>query len=248
METVDNTPGVSKRVVLLGMIFASFMIVSNLTGFKVVEIKLFTDFSIHFPAPLIFFPFTYFFDNILTEVYGFKVSRLVIWGGLACSVIVTICIWIAVQLPASPQWNINTNNGARAYDLVFTSSQRIFFASATAYFCGEFLNSVALAKFKVYTKGRHFFLRVMTSTSIAVGLDSIIFCNIAFLHILSNQMIWEIILTQYAIKVGYEFIMLPITYAFVNHLKRVDHMDYFDTHTKFNIFSLRLVDRTLKKK
>ena len=146
--------GATKRIILIGMLFVSFLIVSNLTAFKIAEIHLTDSFYINFPAALVFFPLTYFFDDVLTEVYGFKMSRLIIWGGLACSAIVTLCAWIAVHLPASPVWDMNTNHGASAYELIFSSSLRIFLASMLAYFLGEFLNSMVLAKLKVLTAGK----------------------------------------------------------------------------------------------
>ncbi|CEG58867.1 queuosine precursor transporter [Legionella fallonii] len=232
----------SKKIILMGMFFVSFLIVSNLTAFKVVQIYLTKDFFINFPAALIFFPLTYFFDDILTEVYGFKVSRLIIWGGLACSAFVALFTWLAVQLPASPIWDKNTNHGAHAYELVFSGSLRIFVASMLAYFLGEFLNSMALAYLKVITAGKYLSLRVMSSTAIGAGIDSIIFCNVAFWNVLPAKIIWEIILTQYLLKLGYEFIMLPVTYSLTHYLKRSEQIDYYDTHTKFNPFSLRLSD------
>lgn len=233
---------INKRVILLAMLFVSFLVVANLTAFKIVEIHLTQDFFINFPAALAFFPLTYFFDDVLTEVYGFKMSRLIIWGGLACGTLITLCTYIAVQLPASPMWDMNTHHGSNAYELVFKGSSRIFLASMVAYFFGEFLNSMILAKLKVRTKGRYFGLRVMSSTAVGVGIDSIIFCNIAFWSIMPHHVIWEIILTQYCIKLVYEFLMLPITYSLVAYLKKSDRMDYYDTDTKFNPFSLRLAD------
>jgi uncharacterized integral membrane protein (TIGR00697 family) len=140
MQTVSllqNKSSTTKRVVLLGMLFVTFLVVSNFTAFKVAEIQLTSDFTLNFPAALIFFPLTYFFDDILTEVYGFKISRLIIWGGMVCSALVTFCTWIAVYLPASPVWDANTHHGSEAYALVFQSSFRIFVASMLAYFCGE---------------------------------------------------------------------------------------------------------------
>jgi uncharacterized integral membrane protein (TIGR00697 family) len=238
----QHRPVPTKRIIFMGMLFVSFLIVSNLTAFKVVEIYLTDDFFINFPAALIFFPLTYFFDDILTEVYGFKISRLIIWGGLACSAFVTLFTWLAVQLPASPVWDKNTNNGAHAYELVFSGSLRIFLASIIAYFFGEFLNSIILAYLKVMTAGKYLSLRVMSSTAIGAGIDSLIFCNIAFWHIMPTHVIWEIILTQYLLKLGYEFIMLPVTYLLTRYLKKADQTDYFDTDTKFNPFSLRLTN------
>ena len=238
----QNKPTATKRVVLLGMLFVTFLVVSNLTAFKVAEIHLTDQFFVNFPAALMFFPLTYFFDDILTEVYGFKMSRLIIWGGLFCSALVTLCTTIAVYLPASPIWDENTNHGASAYALVFTGSLRVLVASMIAYFSGEFLNSMILAKLKILTAGRYFYLRVLCSTAVGVGIDSIIFCNIAFWKIMPQNIIWSMILTLYLFKLSYEFIMLPITYYVTNHLKKADKIDYYDTHTKFTPFSLSLAD------
>ena len=239
---LQKKPIATTRIIFMGMFFVSFLIVSNLTAFKVVEIYLTKDFFINFPAALIFFPLTYFFDDVLTEVYGFKVSRLIIWGGLACSAFVTLFTWIAVQLPASPIWDANTNHGASAYEQVFSGSMRVFLASMIAYFFGEFLNSIILARLKVLTAGKYFSLRVMSSTAVGAGIDSIIFCNIAFWNIMPTRVIWEIIVTLYLIKLAYEFIMLPVTYSLTRYLKKADQVDYFDAQTKFNPFSLKLTD------
>ena len=242
MANRTRTPTATKKVVFLGMLFVSFLIVSNLTAFKIVELHLASGLAINFPAALIFFPLTYFFDDVLTEVYGFKMSRLIIWGGLFCSALMTICTWMAVQLPASPLWDSNTGHGAKAYELVFAGSLRIFLASITAYFFGEFVNSMVLAKLKVKTKGRYFSLRVICSTAVGAAIDNVIFCNIAFWHVMPLAMIWQIIFTQYLIKLSYEFLMLPMTYSLVNYLKKTDNIDYYDKHTRFNPFSLKLTD------
>lgn len=232
----------SKRIVLLGMLFVTFLVVSNLTAFKVVEIHLTQQFAINFPAALVFFPLTYFFDDVLTEVYGFKISRLIIWGGLLCSSIVILCTFIAVYLPASPIWDANTHHGAAAYAMIFTGSLRVLLASILAYFFGEFFNSIILAKLKVLTEGKYFYLRVICSTAIGAGIDSMIFCNIAFWNVMPHAIIWQIALTLYLFKVGYEFIMLPFTYLITSYLKKADKIDHYDRNTKFNLFSLSLTD------
>jgi uncharacterized integral membrane protein (TIGR00697 family) len=239
---ISKQPTATKRVVLLGMLFVTFLIAANFTAFKVAELHITKTFVLDFPAALIFFPLTYFFDDVLTEVYGFKISRLIIWGGMICSALVTLCTWIAVYLPASPIWDAHTHHGASAYALVFQSSTRVFIASMFAYFCGEFLNSMILAKLKVQTAGKHFFLRIISSTGIGAAVDSMIFCNVAFWGIMPQQIIWKMILTIYLFKLCYEIIALPITYSLVAYLKQADCIDHFDTHTKFNPFSLSLAD------
>ncbi|NNM59017.1 MAG: queuosine precursor transporter [Legionellales bacterium] len=232
---------VTRSVLGLGMLFITFLILSNLTAIKVSQISIFGS-TITFPAALIFFPITYFFDDILTEVYGFQVSRLIIWGGLVCNTIFTFLTWVSVYLPASTVWSESTHHAETAYKLVFSGSPRIFFASAIAYFFGEFLNSTILAKLKILTSGKYFFLRVIGSTAVGVGIDSSLFCSIAFFNILPVSMIIDLILTQYIFKLFYEIVMIPFTYLLSALLKKVDNVNYYDFETKFNPFSLDLND------
>lgn len=242
-QPLSSSPSfATKRIIFLSMLFVSFLIVSNLTAFKVAELHFTQKLIVDFPAALMFFPLTYFFDDILTEVYGFKMSRLIIWGGLCCSATVILCTHLAVRLPSSPVWDENTHHGAAAYAMVFTGSLRVFIASIFAYFFGEFINSIILAKLKVLTKGRYFSLRIVGSTAIGVAVDSTIFCHIAFYHLLPSMMIWQMILTIYLFKLIYELIMLPMTYLVTEYLKRADKIDYYDSETKFNPFSLSLMN------
>lgn len=225
------------------MLFTSFLILSNLTAFKIVEFKLsnfhffhsigLTDFT--FPAALVFFPLTYFFDDILTEVYGFKVSRFVIWGGLICNTLVTLGIIITVQLNPSPIWHFQNE-----YSAVFNSTLKVFLASASGYFAGEFCNSIILSKLKILTSGKWLWLRIISSTSAAVAIDSLIFCHLAFLGVIPHSTILKLIETLYVFKVSYELLALPITYFITGYLKRSDRVDYYDYKTKFNPFSLQL--------
>jgi uncharacterized integral membrane protein (TIGR00697 family) len=156
--------------------------------------------------------------------------------------LVTLCTLVAVYLPASALWDANTNHGAAAYQLVFKNSSRMFLASMIAYFFGEFLNSTVLAKLKIATQGRHLFLRVISSTTLGVAVDTIIFCNLAFWNILPDAIIWKMILTLYVFKVSYEIIALPVTYWLIAYLKKADNINYFDSKTRFNPFSLNLRD------
>lgn len=232
---------ITKNVILLGMLFLCFLILSNMTALKIVEVHV-SSYAIDFPAALIFFPLTYFFDDTLTEVYGFKVSRLIIWGGLLCSVIFTLGTWAAIYLPSSPLWKASMPQTAEAYELIFKGSVRIFLASVMGYFFGEFINSIILAKLKVLTSGKYFSLRVVGSTMMGVGIDSVIFCNIAFFGQMPQVILWNIILTQFLFKLSYEILMLPVTYKLTNFLKDRDKIDYYDFKTSLNPFSLKLLD------
>lgn len=231
---------ITKNVIFLGMVFVSFLILSNLTAFKLVEyhtnfFHLFGDINLTFPAALIFFPLTYFFDDTLTEVYGFKVSRFIIWSGLICNTIISLGVLVSTQLHASPYWPYQTE-----YEIVFNSTFRIFLASTIGYFTGEFCNSIILSKIKIMTSGRWLWLRIITSTSVAVGIDSMIFCNFAFTGIFPQHVIWKMVITQYLFKVGYELIALPLTYLITDYLKKKDNVDYYDYSTRYNPFSLKL--------
>ena len=240
---------VTKNVVILGMLFVSVLILSNLTAFKVVSFDLDVishlfgfgeGHSIQFPAALIFFPLTYFFDDTLTEVYGFSISRLIIWGGILCSTLFTIGTGLSIYLPVYSFWDESLGGGQKAYELVFSSSTRIFIASCLGYFFGEFINSMFLAKMKVLTNGKYLFYRIFGSTVLGAGIDSVIFCNIAFFGVLPTETIWWIILTQYGIKVSYEFLIYPVTKRIIKWLKESDEIDYYDFQTSFNPFSLKI--------
>ncbi|RXZ34007.1 VUT family protein [Oxalobacteraceae bacterium CAVE-383] len=234
---------VTKNVVFLGMFFVCFLIMCNLTASKVASLPFpFLDRNIQFPAALIFFPITYLFSNVLTEVYGYKVARMVIWCSFTCSIIVLAGTWAAVQVPGAEAWLNSAKDVQSSYALLFDTSLRVFIASSLAYFLGEFLNSMVLAKLKILSAGRHLYVRVVGSTAIAVLADSAIFCWVAFYGILSAQAIMAMVLTQVVFKVTYEIAMLPVTYRIVAFLKNKDQMDYFDIATNFNPFSLKTED------
>lgn len=234
---------ISKNVVFLGMFFVCFLILSNLTAFKIGVINIpFINTTIEFPSALIFFPITYAFSNILTEVYGYKITRLIIWCGFLCSVVVLVGFWAVVQIPASEAWIVSTNNAQSSYQLLFTAYSRIFVASSIAYFVGEFINSMVLAKLKLLTAGKHLYARVVGSTLAAVSVDSSIFCLIAFYSVMSNSSVFGIVITQITFKVAYEIVMLPLTYKIVAYLKSKDRIDYYDINTKFNPFSFKTDD------
>ncbi|MFI4955508.1 MAG: queuosine precursor transporter, partial [Gammaproteobacteria bacterium] len=214
-------------IVIVGILFTGFLILSNLTGFKVAEIG-----GIAFPAGLMFFPLTYVFDDILTEVYGFKVSRRVIWTGLFAALIVILGTWVTIYLPASSFWNEQA-----AYEVVYNTVPRVFIASIIAYLVGEFTNSVILAKLKILTSGHYLWLRAITSTAVGAAVDTVIFLHIAMLFTVPYEVIWQMIIVVYLFKLIYEICAVPITYKVANYLKRKDNIDYYDFKTKFNPFS-----------
>lgn len=227
----------TKNVIFLAMAFVSFLVVSNLTAFKLVEFHLGLPklLDITFPAALIFFPLTYFFDDTITEVYGFKISRIIIWGGLICNTLVTLGLLATVYLPPSHVWHYQ-----KAYSIVYDATARVFIASLVGYFAGEFFNAIILSKLKVLTSGRWLWLRIISSTSIGVGLDSFLFCHIAFSGLIPAAVVWQMIMVQYCFKLGYEILALPLTYLLTGYLKKKDDIDYYDYQTNFNPFSLSI--------
>jgi uncharacterized integral membrane protein (TIGR00697 family) len=224
----ENSPTTHASIVIVGILFTGFLILSNLTGFKIADIGGYA-----FPAGLMFFPMTYVFDDILTEVYGFKVSRRVIWTSLFATLIVIIGAWLTVYLPSSPHWHEQN-----AYATIYQAVPRVFLASIIAYLVGEFTNSVILAKLKILTSGHHLWLRAITSTAVGAGVDTLLFAHIAFAFIVPYEVIWQIISVVYFIKLIYEICAVPLTYKIANYLKRKDNIDYYDFKTKFNPFSM----------
>lgn len=217
-------------VIVVGILFTAFLILSNLTAFKLAAFG-----PVNLPAGILFFPLTYVFDDILTEVYGFKVSRRIIWMALIANTIIFLGTWLTIYLTPSPFWHEQ-----EAYSIVYQATFRVFIASTISYFCGEFANSIILAKLKVLTSGKYLWLRAISSTVIGVGIDTILFIHIAFLFTLPYYHLWEIIAVMYSLKVIYEICALPITYKITDYLKRKDNIDYYDFETKFNPFSLRI--------
>ncbi len=225
-----RSPITRESVIVIGILFTAFLILANLTAFKLVGFH-----GLTFTAGLIFFPITYIFDDILTEVYGFKVSRRIIWIGLLANTIIIVGTLITTYLPPSPYWQDQA-----AYATVYQGTLRIFIASLVAYLAGEFANSIILAKFKIFTSGRYLWMRLVSSTMTGVGIDTILFIHIAFLFSTPYHILWQLIALVYIVKVSYEICAIPITYRVVNYLKRKDNVDHYDFGVQFNPFSLEV--------
>ncbi|MCX7143138.1 MAG: queuosine precursor transporter [Proteobacteria bacterium] len=187
-------------------------------------------------VPREFFPISYVFGDILTEVYGYARARKVIWAGFAGLAFASIMSAVVVALPPAPFWN-----NQAAYEIAFGSTWRIVLASMCAYFCGEFVNSYVLAKMKVLTAGKWLWTRTIGSTIFGEAVDSALFYPLAFYGtgIIPNDKLPVVMLSQFLIKVGVEIVFTPVTYKVVNALKRAEREDHFDSHTDFNPFSLK---------
>ncbi len=186
-----------------------------------------------FGAGILFFPLSYVFGDILTEVYGYARSRRVIWAGFGALIFAAFMSWVIVNIPAAPGWSHQ-----EAYDYVFGNTPRIVFASLMAFWAGEFTNSLTLAKLKIRTSGRWLWMRTIGSTIVGEGVDSLIFYPLAFYGVWAFGDVVTVMYTNYLFKVLWEIIATPFTYRIVAFLKRVEHVDYFDRSTDFNPFKL----------
>jgi hypothetical protein len=211
--------------------FVTILLCSNIIGAeKVVSIAGFS-----FGAGILFFPISYFFNDILTEVYGYARSRKVVWAGFAAMGFASFMSWVVVSLPPAQGW-IHQD----AYEVVFSQTPRIVVASLVAFFSGEFVNSFTLAKMKVFTSGRFLWIRTIGSTIAGEAADSIIFYPIAFYGFWPNDLLITVMITNYVLKVSWEVIATPVTYRVVNFLKRKEHEDYYDKETNFTPFSIEV--------
>jgi hypothetical protein len=214
--------------------FVTILICSNLIGpAKIVQVA---DWLPAFGAGVLFFPVSYVFGDILTEVYGYKRARRVIWAGFGGLAFASFMAWVVVQLPPAGFWK-----NQQAYEIAFGSTWRIALASMFAYFCGEFVNSYTLAKMKILTQGRHLWSRTIGSTVVGEGVDSALFYPLAFYNsgLIPNEVLPGIMLAQFVGKVAVEVVFTPFTYWIVGVLKRAEQEDYYDRDTNFTPFSLR---------
>ena len=222
-------------------VMAAFVVVlvcSNLIGpAKIAQVDLPLVGALTFGAGVLFFPISYVFGDILTEVYGYARSRRVIWAGFAGLAFASFMAWIVVSLPPAPFWKHQ-----EAYEVAFGAAWRISLASMIAYFCGEFVNSFVLAKMKIATGGRWLWSRTIGSTIFGEGVDSLIFYPLAFYGsgIIPDDKLPTVMLAQFVGKVAVEVLFTPVTYAIVGWLKRAENEDYFDRGTRFTPFSLKV--------
>ena len=217
--------------------FVTVLICSNLIGpAKIWHLDLPLIGEVTPGAGVLFFPISYIFDDVLTEVYGYARSRRVIWAGFGGLTFAALMAWVVVHLPPAPFW---TNQAA--YEIAFGSTWRIAIASLAGFWCGEFVNSYVLAKMKILTEGRWLWTRTIGSTIFGEGVDSLLFYPLAFWGsgLIPDAMLPQIMLVQFLTKVGVEVVFTPVTYKIVGWLKRVEHEDYYDRHTDFNPFTLK---------
>ena len=190
--------------------------------------------GVTFNSGVLFFPVSYIFGDVLTEVYGYARARKVVWAGFGALAFASFMSWATLAFPPAPGWPHQA-----AYETVFGGTPRIVLASLVAYFSGEFCNSYVLAKLKLATSGRLLWSRTIGSTIVGEAVDSAIFYPLAFLGVWPNDLVVRVMITNYLLKVAWEVLMTPFTYRIVNFLKRAESEDYFDRTTDFTPFSLR---------
>jgi queuosine precursor transporter len=217
---------------LLMAAFVTVLLCANLIGAsKVCRVWGFT-----FGAGVLFFPISYIFGDVLTEVYGYARARKVVWAGFGGLAFASFMSWAVLAFPPAPDWPHQ-----QAFRTVFGNTPRIVAASLIAYFCGEFCNSYVLAKMKLLTSGRLLWARTIGSTIVGEGVDSLVFYPLAFLRApgWTDHLVAEVMVSNYIVKVAWEALITPLTYRVVNFLKRVESEDHFDRDTDFTPFSLR---------
>ncbi len=236
----------SPLFVTVAALFVTILVVSNIIAVKLVtiggsvELGSVTIFPIILPAAMVVFPISYIIGDILTEVYGYRQARLVIWRGVLCNLIGVGAIWTGGLL--SPDPNSFGAEGQEAYSRILGYTPRLLGASFAAYLVGEFANSYVLAKMKIATKGRWLWTRTIGSTIVGEGLDSLIFISLAFGGQLPLAIVIRIILTQWSAKVLYESAATPLTYKVVAFLKKRENVDIYDRDVNFNplaVFSIK---------
>jgi len=218
--------------------FVCVLLCSNLIGAaKAAEVTLPVLGTVTFGAGVLFFPVSYIFGDILTEVYGYGRDRRVIWAGVSTLIFASVMSTVVLSLkPAADPFNAEYQKHLEG---VFGNTPRIVLASILAFWCGSFANSYVLAKMKIWTAGKWLWTRTIGSTVVGEFVDSSLFYVIAFYGIWPDQQVLTVAIAQYVLKTGWEIVMTPITYKVVNFLKRKEHEDYYDNNTNFNPFRLK---------
>ena len=217
--------------------FVAILLLSNVLGAgKVAQVRLPGIGDWPFGAGILFFPLSYIIGDVLTEVYGYARTRRVIWVGFAATGFMALMSWVVVALPPAPDWA-----NQAAYETVFGQVPRIVGASMVAFWAGEFVNAYVLARMKVWTAGRHLWARTIGSTFVGQGVDSLLFYPLAFWGAdgWTTGLVVTVLFTQWALKVGWEVLLTPVTYLVVNGLKRAEGVDLFDEGTDFTPFRVR---------
>jgi hypothetical protein len=214
--------------VIIAAVFVTCLVASNIIAVKLIAVA-----GLILPAAIIIFPLSYIIGDVLTEVYGYREARRIIWLGFACNLLVVAAVAAGGWLPAAGFWD-----GQEAYERILGAVPRILLASFLAYLVGEFANAYVLAKMKIATRGRWLWARTIGSTIVGQGLDSAIFVTVAFAGQMPTAALLAVIVTQWLAKSAYEAAATPATYAVIGFLKRREGVDTYDRETRFNPLGL----------
>ena len=222
----------SKYFLYIAILFVAVLMISNTVAVKLIQIGPFI-----FSGGIFIFPISYIFGDILTEVYGYKASRKIIWSGFAALVLMSFCYFLVQLLPSPVFWQ-----NQHAYEVILGAVPRIVLGSIVAYFAGEFSNSYVLSKMKVWMNGKHLWMRTIGSTIVGQALDSLIFYPLAFWSAegFTHALVIKLLFTQWALKVAWEVLLTPVTYLVVGGLKRTEGVDVFDDGTDFSPFRAKV--------
>jgi uncharacterized integral membrane protein (TIGR00697 family) len=215
---------VSVAFMVLGMLFTVCLIVSNIVEQKLIQIG-----PIEATAGLLLFPITYIVNDLIAEVWGYRKVRLIIWNGFLMNFLAVLVFKLSIWVPGSENFTNQT-----AFASVLGNTERMVIASFIAFLFGAFLNAFVMSKMKILQKGRGFSIRAIVSTIVGEGADSLVFFFIAFSGVIPLDDLWKLILTQAAMKTGYEIIALPITNYLVKWVKKREGIDVYDTEISYN--------------
>jgi len=218
---------------LLTGLFTAILLISNVASSKLVVLSRFT-----FDGGTLLFPLSYIFSDLLTEVYGFRIARRTIWLGFGCMILAVSLFALVGFLPAPVEWD-----GSTAYRRILGSTVRIVIASCLAYLVGSWSNDVILSMMKKLTRGRYLWTRTIGSTLIGEGLDTVLFCGIAFAGAIDNSLLLTVMVSNYIFKCSVEILFTPVTYLVCKKVKRIESVDAYDYHNDYTPFSLRLTSK-----
>ncbi|MCL5410000.1 MAG: queuosine precursor transporter [Patescibacteria group bacterium] len=214
------------------LVFSSLFIASLLSA-NIIAVKIISIFGFFLPAGVIVFPISYILGDVLTEVYGYRKTKLIIWLGFFANLFLVLAIISAQHLQSAPFWDDQI-----AFDKILGYTPRLLTASFIAYLIGSFANSFVMSKMKIITQGRWLWSRTVGSTVIGEGLDSLLFITIAFIGTIPFSVLGGLIVTQWVFKVLYEVVMTPVTYKVVSSLKNIERKDVYDYEESYNPFAL----------
>lgn len=223
----------SATFLVLGVMCAVCLVISNILAVKQFDIHLF-GLTLPSTAGLLIFPISYIINDCISEVWGFKSARLIIWLAFAANLLAVVMFNLSVALPPSPHWASMQDS----YASVLSLTPRIAMASMGAFLLGSFSNAFVMSKMKIYHKGRYFWLRAALSTLVGEFIDTVFFTVISFVGVIPNDVIIKIVITETLFKTGYEFVILPITIRVVKIIKRLENSDVYDNDISYNPFSI----------